>query len=87
MTLDKVKRGQKISIISLPDELTRAKLIRFGIAEGTTVTCREVVPAGPIVISRNRQEIALGRNLARLIVVEPLMIGCQDTAEGKKDSA
>lgn len=87
MTLDKAKRGQKIRIISLPDELTRAKLIRFGIDEGTAVTCREVVPAGPIVISRNRQEIALGRNLARLIVVEPLTIGRQDTADGKKDSA
>lgn len=70
MTLDRVNRGQKIEIISLPDELTRAKLIRFGISEGTVVTCQEVVPAGPIVISRSRQEIAIGRNLARMIGVK-----------------
>lgn len=70
MTLDKARRGQKIKIVSLPDEYTRAQAIRFGISEGTVVTCREVVPAGPIVIARNRQEIAIGRNLARLIGVE-----------------
>ncbi|MCL4441394.1 MAG: ferrous iron transport protein A [Firmicutes bacterium] len=80
MTLDKVRRGQKIRIISLPDELTRAKLIRFGIAEGTVVICQEVVPAGPVVISRNRQEIAIGRNLARLIGVEPLVEGSKNSA-------
>ncbi|MHB8155941.1 MAG: FeoA family protein [Desulfocucumaceae bacterium] len=70
MTLDKAKRGQIVKIISLPDDYTRAQAIRFGIPEGTVVTCREVVPAGPIVIVRNRQEIAIGRILARLISVE-----------------
>ncbi|MFZ5647249.1 MAG: FeoA family protein [Bacillota bacterium] len=87
MTLDKIKRGQKIKIISLPDELTRAKLIRFGIAEGTVVACQEVVPAGPIVISRNRQEIAIGRNLARLIGVEPFVLNLPDSAADNKNSA
>ncbi|MCL6478708.1 MAG: ferrous iron transport protein A [Peptococcaceae bacterium] len=75
MTLDKARRGQRLKIISLPDELTRAQAIRFGIPEGTVVTCREVVPAGPIVIARNRQEIAIGRKLARLISVQPLPEG------------
>lgn len=82
MTLDKARRGQKIRIVSLPDEYTSAQAIRFGISEGTVVTCREVVPAGPIVIARNRQEIAIGRNLARLIEVEPFVSeqpGCKDT--------
>lgn len=72
MTLDKARRGQKLKIVSLPDDLTRAQVIRFGISEGTTVICREVLPAGPVVIAKNRQEIAIGRNLARLIGVEPL---------------
>lgn len=71
MTLDKARRGQKIRIIYLPDDLIRSQVIRFGIYEGTVVICREVLPAGPVVISRNRQEIAIGRNLARLIGVEP----------------
>lgn len=72
VTLDKARRGQKIRIIYLPDDLIRSQVIRFGIYEGTVVTCREVLPAGPVVISRSRQEIAIGRNLARLIGVEPL---------------
>ncbi len=75
MTLDKVHRGQKIKIIFLPDELTRIQAIRLGIAEGTVVTCQEVVPSGPIVIAKNKQEIAIGRELARLIGVEPMISG------------
>lgn len=71
MTLDKARRGQKLKIISLPNDLIRAQALRFGIAEGTLVTCREVIPAGPVVIARSRQEIAIGRGLARLIGVEP----------------
>lgn len=72
MTLDKARRGQKLKILSLPDDLFRAQALRFGISEGSVVTCREVVPAGPVIIARNRQEIAIGRKLARLIDVEPL---------------
>ncbi|MCL6610750.1 MAG: ferrous iron transport protein A [Peptococcaceae bacterium] len=75
MTLDMARRGQKVKIVSLPDEYTRAQAIRFGISEGTVVTCREAVPSGPIVIVKNRQEIAIGRNLARRIAVEPVAAG------------
>ncbi|MCL6479916.1 MAG: ferrous iron transport protein A [Peptococcaceae bacterium] len=69
MTLDRVKRGQSIKIMSIPNELVRAQAIRFGIAEGEVVSCEEVVPAGPIVIRKNKQQIALGRGLARQIGV------------------
>lgn len=72
MTLDKARRGQKLKIVSLPNDLIRAQALRFGISEGTVVTCREVIPAGPVVIARSRQEIAIGRDLARLIGVKPL---------------
>ncbi|MCL6634466.1 MAG: ferrous iron transport protein A [Peptococcaceae bacterium] len=71
MTLDKAKRGQVLKITGIPNELVRVQAIRFGIAEGSLVTCREVVPAGPVVVARNKQEIAIGRNLARTITVEP----------------
>ncbi|WP_028306788.1 FeoA family protein [Desulfitibacter alkalitolerans] len=70
MTLDKGKRGMLIKIVNIPDELVRSQVIRFGIMEGSVVTCEEVVPTGPIIVSRNRQEIAIGRNLARQIKVE-----------------
>ncbi|MCL6638323.1 MAG: ferrous iron transport protein A [Firmicutes bacterium] len=70
-TLDKVKKGQHIRITGIPNELMRVQAIRFGISEGSVVTCREVVPAGPVVVAKNKQEIAIGRSLARTISVEP----------------
>lgn len=69
MTLDRVKRGQSFEITSIPNELVRVQAIRFGIAEGEIVSCEEVVPAGPIVIRKNKQQLALGRGLARQISV------------------
>ncbi|MEW5954230.1 MAG: ferrous iron transport protein A [Bacillota bacterium] len=72
MTLDQCKRGQSIRIESIPNDVVRAQAIRFGISEGAVVMCREVVPAGPVVVSRHKQEIAIGRQLARSIVVAPV---------------
>ncbi len=71
MTLDQVRKGQVVRIVGMPNEIFRVRAIRFGISEGSVVLCREVVPAGPVVVSLNRQEIAIGRSLARIIFVEP----------------
>lgn len=72
VTLDEVKRGQRCRIINIPSEKIRAQALRFGIAEGEIVTCQEKIPAGPVVIARNRQEIAVGRRLARQIQVQQI---------------
>ncbi|MEW6697119.1 MAG: FeoA domain-containing protein [Bacillota bacterium] len=72
MTLDKCKRGQKIKIMTIPNEVIRSQAIRFGIAEGTVVTCEEVVPAGPVVVAMFKQQIAIGRALAKTIGVQPV---------------
>ncbi len=69
-TLDQVKRGQKVEICRIPDELVRAQAIRFGVCEGTVVTCSEKLPAGPVIICRGHQELAIGRGLARQIAVK-----------------
>jgi Fe2+ transport system protein FeoA len=71
VNLDEARKGQVIKITSIPDELIRVQALRLGISEGVVITCREVVPLGPVVVSRNKQEIAIGRNLARTIIVEP----------------
>ncbi|SHE90509.1 ferrous iron transport protein A [Desulforamulus putei] len=72
MTLDKCKRGQKIKILNIPNEVIRSQAIRFGIFEGTVVTCEEVVPAGPVVVGMCKQQIAIGRELAKSIAVQPV---------------
>ncbi|MBS4022014.1 MAG: ferrous iron transport protein A [Dethiobacter sp.] len=70
MMLDQVKRGQKVEICRIPDELVRAQAIRFGVGEGTVVTCAGKLPAGPVIISKGNQELAIGRGLARKIAVK-----------------
>lgn len=73
MNLDKCRRGQIVKIMSIVDSAIRAQAIRFGIAEGEVVRCEQIVPAGPVVIKKNNQEIAIGRGLAKQIVVEQVI--------------
>jgi Fe2+ transport system protein FeoA len=72
MTLDMVRRGDQVRILKIDDPQVRMQAIRFGIGEGTDVRCAEKLPAGPIVLRRGRQEIAVGRSIARGISVEAL---------------
>ena len=44
-------------------------MIRLGILKGQLVRCLERLPGGTVVIEKNRQEIAIGVALARLILV------------------
>lgn len=70
MTLDQIKRGQQVIIRDITNDLIRAQAMRFGISEGTVITLQEIVPAGPVVVRRAKQEIAIGRELARRINVD-----------------
>ncbi len=70
MFLNNCRRGQTIKILSIADSMVRAQAIRFGIAEGEIVCCEEILPAGPVVLRKNNQEIAVGRGLASRIKVE-----------------
>lgn len=69
MTLEKVRRGQKVSVRSIMDETARLQALRFGIGEGAEIQCDEIIPGGPIIVSKHGQQIAIGRGLARQIVV------------------
>ena len=71
MTLDQAKRGQRLYIARIIGDTVRAQAIRFGISEGAEVQCAEKLPAGPIVICKGKQEIAIGRKLAENIQVQP----------------
>ena len=70
-TLDRAHRGDEMVVMHVDDERARVTAIRFGIAEGAKVTCVTRIPAGPIVLKSGRQEIAVGRNLAKRICVRP----------------
>lgn len=69
-TLDQVKTGSFCKIKRIYAAEIKAQTIRFGLTEGKEVRCQTIIPAGPVVIKVNQQEIALGRKLARQIEIE-----------------
>lgn len=69
MTLNCVKKGQRLTIIRINNERARQQSIRLGLGAGTTVICSEKLPSGPIILKLGMQEIAIGRNLAKQIVI------------------
>ena len=71
-SLDCIRKGEKIEIISVDDTHARVQALRFGMAEGACVECVTRIPAGPLVIKSGRQEIAVGRSLAKRISVRRL---------------
>ena len=70
MTLDKVKRGERIEIVHINDAAIRAQAIRLGISAGSRMLCSEKLIAGPIILQNKMQEVAIGRKLAQQIRIE-----------------
>ncbi len=64
-----LRAGNWVRILSLPHGTLRAQFIRVGIHEGEKVHCIERLPGGTIVLQRNRQQIAIGHQLAKQISV------------------
>ena len=69
MCLADVKRGQTVAIVKIDDEQVRTQFIRFGIGEGSCVRCLEKIPFGPFMLQHNRQQISIGREIAKQIRV------------------
>ncbi|MFW6035882.1 MAG: FeoA family protein [Halothermotrichaceae bacterium] len=70
MTLADVKRGDEFIISRISDKKVRAQAIRFGISEGANLSCGDKIPGGPVILKKNFQEIAVGRNLAKNIIID-----------------
>jgi Fe2+ transport system protein FeoA len=74
-TLADARAGDCMLVTSVNDPDARVTALRFGMAEGACVHCVARIPAGPIVLRSGRQEIAVGRELARRISVRPHVAG------------
>ena len=66
---DRLTSGQLARVHFLPEGDFRARFIRLGIHEGEQVRCLERLPGGTIVLQKNRQQIAIGHELAHRILV------------------
>ena len=74
MTLLDARPGRPIRILKINDDRARAQCVRFGIGEGTVIESAETVPLGPVLVRHCRQEICLGRSLARRVLVERVVV-------------
>jgi ferrous iron transport protein A len=71
VTLADCKDGQWLVVTNtVGDEIT-VQALRFGIGEGTQIQVQKNIPGGPVIISKNHLEIAIGRQLAHCIQVCP----------------
>ncbi len=69
-TLDKLRAGEHVEVVSVDDDHARVQALRFGVCRGARISCVTKIPAGPVVVRHGRQEIAVGRNLACRINVK-----------------
>lgn len=66
-TLAGLRPGARAVIEDIECPRARAQALRLGMGEGATVSCITSIPAGPVVLRSGRQEVAVGRGLARRI--------------------
>lgn len=69
-SLADARAGQHFTVTAVDDERARVTCLRFGMAEGACVQCVARIAGGPIILKSGRQEIAVGRELARRIRVQ-----------------
>ncbi|MDX2107396.1 MAG: ferrous iron transport protein A [Candidatus Melainabacteria bacterium] len=69
MNLADAKDGQKLLVVEMANETVNKQALRFGIGRGSLITVQKNISKGPVIISRNQLEIAIGRELALQIKV------------------
>lgn len=70
MNLTDAPNKSTLEVISISDEKLRNDALRFGVGEGEIFKIINKLPNGPIVIQKNEQQIAIGRELAKAIEVK-----------------
>ena len=70
MNLEDAPKKSNLEVISISEEKLSSDAMRFGIEAGECVQIVNKLPGGPIVIQKNQQQIAIGRELARAIKVK-----------------
>ncbi|MBI3591133.1 MAG: ferrous iron transport protein A [Candidatus Melainabacteria bacterium] len=80
MNLENAPNKLLLQVVSISNEKLLEDALRFGIESGEEVKIVNKLPGGPIVIQKNEQQIAIGRELARAIEVR-----VKDNNLSKKD--
>ena len=70
MNLEDAPKKLILKVLSINQEKLSEDAMRFGIESGECIQIINKLPGGPIVIQKNEQQIAIGRELAKVIVVK-----------------
>ncbi len=65
--LTEAGKGEEYEIVDFGDDTTKLLMMRWGLAVGQVIKC--LARLGPVIIAKNRQKLAIGRNLANKIIV------------------
>lgn len=72
LKLTEAKEGMRCIVTETIGEEITWQALRFGISAGAHIKIQKVIPKGPVIISKNQLEIAIGRDLASLIEVKAI---------------
>lgn len=72
MTLADAKDGDRLIVVNTLDEEISLQTLRFGIDSGAEIEVEKNIRGGPVIVSRNHLEIAIGREIAKNIEVRLL---------------
>ncbi len=70
-TLAEAKDGDWLIVTGTSDNDVKWQALRFGIGEGSLIQVQKNIPKGPVIISKKHVEIAIGRELAKSVTVDP----------------
>ncbi|MBX9686277.1 MAG: ferrous iron transport protein A [Candidatus Obscuribacterales bacterium] len=69
MMLSDAKDGDRLIVVGSSDEEISVQTLRFGIDSGAEIEVQKNIKGGPVIVSRNHLEIAIGREIAKNIEV------------------
>ena len=70
MNLYEAQNKFVLEVVSISDDRLLNDAYRFGIEKGEEIKVINKLPNGPIVIQKNQQQIAIGKELAKAIQVK-----------------
>lgn len=72
MTLADAKDGDRLLVVSTTSDEISMQTLRFGIDSGSEIEVEKNIRGGPVIVMRNHLEIAIGREIAKNILVTRL---------------
>lgn len=69
MKLSEAKDGQLLEVVAVDGDVASVHALRFGIDAGSKIVVQKNISGGPVIISKNQLEIAIGREIAVAITV------------------